>query len=179
VLRGSNPDRCPQAGAATAVDAVVDAQCRLYGIHEAARARAVTHDAERGLLAQRRVEAELRDTAGIAAIDRRRTEWRDRIWLLREKTGAEIWRLARKILELRHLLVPAERWRSDLFDGSGVPVIEEAWQWNPNEKLLRDYYANSLLTFAEVKRRGWPERPKSREQIEASAARAAAEAAKA
>jgi len=121
----------------------------------------------------------LTDEEIVAAIDRRRTEWRDRIWLLREKTGAEIWRLARKILELRHLLVPAERWRSDLFDGSGVPVIEEAWQWNPNEKLLRDYYANSLLTFAEVKRRGWPERPKSREQIEASAARAAAEAAKA
>jgi uncharacterized protein YkuJ len=62
------------------------------------------------------------------------------------------------VLELRHLLQPAQRWRSDLFEGEGVPVIEDAWQWNPNEILLRDYYANSLLTFDEVKRRGWPER---------------------
>jgi hypothetical protein len=112
----------------------------------------------------------------VAAIDGYREKWRDRVWLLREKTGAEIWRLAKSILELRHLVQPAERWRSDLFDGSGIPVIEEAWQWNPNETLLRNYYANSLLTFEEVKRRGWPERPKSREQIEAQAARAAAEA---
>jgi hypothetical protein len=63
---------------------------------------------------------------------------RERVWLLRGKTGAEIRKLARKILELRHLIEPAERWRSALFDGSGVPVIEEAWHWNPNEKLLRD-----------------------------------------
>jgi glycerol-3-phosphate O-acyltransferase len=112
----------------------------------------------------------------VAAIDGYREKWRDRVWLLREKTGGEIWRLAKSILELRHLVQPAERWRSDLFDGSGIPVIEEAWQWNPKETLLRNYYANSLLTFEEVKRRGWPERPKSREQIEAQAARAAAEA---
>jgi hypothetical protein len=25
--------------------------------------------------------------------------------------------------------------------------------------MLRDYYANALMTFDEVKRRGWPERP--------------------
>ena len=50
--------------------------------------------------------------------------------------------------------------RSDLFEGSGVPIIEEAWQWNPREILLRDYYANSLMTFEEVKGRGWPERKK-------------------
>ena len=62
------------------------------------------------------------------------------------------------MVELRHLIEPAERWRSDLFEGSGVPVIEEAWRWNPGETLLRDYYANSLMTFDEVKRRGWPER---------------------
>ena len=62
------------------------------------------------------------------------------------------------MLERRHLIEPAEKWRSDLFEGEGVPVIEDAWQWNPREILLRDYYANSLLTFDEVKQRGWPER---------------------
>jgi glycerol-3-phosphate O-acyltransferase len=84
--------------------------------------------------------------------------FRNRLWLLREKTAEEVWRAARPVLELRRLIEPAPRWRSDLFDGSGVPVVEEAWRWNPNELLLRDYYANSLLPFAEVKRRGWPER---------------------
>jgi glycerol-3-phosphate O-acyltransferase len=87
-----------------------------------------------------------------------REHWRDRVWLLREKTPAEVWRAARHVLELRRLIVPAERWRSDLFDESGVPVIEDAWRWNPDELLLRDYYANSLLTFDEVKFRGWPDR---------------------
>ena len=78
--------------------------------------------------------------------------------LLREKSGAEAWRAARQILELRRLIQPAQRWRSDLFEGEGVPVLEDAWQWNPDQFLLRDYYANSLLTFAEVKQRGWRER---------------------
>jgi glycerol-3-phosphate O-acyltransferase len=96
----------------------------------------------------------------IDAIDRYRESWRDRVWLLREKTGETIWGAARPVVELRHLIQPAERWRSDLFEGSGVPIIEEAWQWNPRETLLRDYYANSLMTFAEVKARGWPERKK-------------------
>jgi len=110
----------------------------------------------------------------VAEIARYREQWRDRVWLLREKTPQEIWRLAREILSLRRLVQPAERWRSDLFDGSGVPVIEEACQWNPNESLLRAYYANSLLTFDEVKQRGWPERSKNIAELEAQAARAAA-----
>src|ERR1051326_2769475 len=110
----------------------------------------------------------------VAEIARYREQWRDRVWLLREKTPQEIWRLAREILSLRRLVQPAERWRSDLFDGSGLPVIEEAWQWNPNEPLLRAYYANSLLTFDEVKQRGWPERPRGRYDQEAQQARAAA-----
>jgi len=93
-----------------------------------------------------------------SAIDGYRERWRDRVWIIREKTGKEIWAAARNILELRHLIEPAEQWRSDLFEGEGVPVIEDAWQWNPREILLRDYYANSLLTFDEVKKRGWPER---------------------
>jgi glycerol-3-phosphate O-acyltransferase len=101
------------------------------------------------------------DTEIIDAIGRYQYTWRDRVWLLREKTGEAIWRAARPVVELRHLIQPAERWRSDLFEGSGVPVIEEAWQWNPREILLRDYYANSLMTFAEVKSRGWAERKKA------------------
>jgi glycerol-3-phosphate O-acyltransferase len=86
------------------------------------------------------------DSEMAAAIEKER----DHLWLLREKTGEEVWRAARRILELRHLIQPAEKWRSDLFQGDGVPVIEDAWQWNPAELLLRDYYANSLLSFGEA-----------------------------
>jgi len=96
----------------------------------------------------------------VSEIGRYQTLWRDRVWLLREKTPQDIWTLARRVLELRHLVEPAQRWRSDLFEGEGVPIIEDAWQWNAKEILLRDYYANSLLTFDEVKQRGWPERKK-------------------
>lgn len=98
----------------------------------------------------------LTDAEVVAAIEQHQGRWTDRVWLLREKTAAEIWRAAKRILELRKLIQPAERWRSDLFEGEGAPVLEDTWQWNPNELLLRDYYANSLLTFAEVKQRGWP-----------------------
>jgi glycerol-3-phosphate O-acyltransferase len=81
---------------------------------------------------------------------------RDGLSLLREKTGEDVWRLAKHILELRHLVQPAEKWRSDLFTGEGVPVLEDAWQWHPAETLLRDYYANALLGYDDVRRRGWP-----------------------
>ena len=106
----------------------------------------------------------------ITEIGRLHDEWTDRVWLLREKTAAEIWRAALPILELRHLIEPAERWRSDLFEGEGVPVVEEAWQWSPSEILVRDYYANSLLTFQEVKKRGWPERKKKDAAVTAAIA---------
>ena len=82
----------------------------------------------------------------------------DRPILLREKNGAEIWRAARRVLQLRRLVVPAERWHEDLFGEGGAPEIEDAWQWNPEERLLRDYYANSLLPFDKVKARGWEHR---------------------
>jgi glycerol-3-phosphate O-acyltransferase len=106
-------------------------------------------------------------------IERLREEWRERPWLLREKTPAEIWKAARQVLELRHLIVPVEQWRDDLFDGGGAPELEDAWQWNPDEKALRDYYANALVPFEDVKRRGWPER---RHDPETAAAIAAARA---
>ena len=49
-------------------------------------------------------------------------------------------------------------------------VLEDVWRWNPDELLLRDYYANSLLTFDEVKFRGWPERkPRIGEALDAPA----------
>ncbi|MGZ8797509.1 MAG: 1-acyl-sn-glycerol-3-phosphate acyltransferase [Thermoanaerobaculia bacterium] len=104
-------------------------------------------------------QSPLTDAQIETAIAAKRTSWPDRVWMLREKTPAEIWRAARNVLELRRLLHPVQQWRSDLFDGGGVPVIEDAWQWNPDELPLRDYYANSLLTFDEVSQRGWPDRP--------------------
>jgi len=91
-------------------------------------------------------------------IARLREQWSERPWLLREKTPAEIWKAARQVLELRHLITPVEQWRDDLFDGGGAPVLEDAWQWSPEQHTLRDYYANSLMPFEDVKRRGWPER---------------------
>jgi glycerol-3-phosphate O-acyltransferase len=107
----------------------------------------------------------------VQGIEKLREEFRDRPWLMREKTAKEIWRAARFVLELRHLIAPVEQWRDDLFDEGGVPSIEDAWQWNPNEHLLRDYYANALLPFSAVQARGWPER---RRDPEALAARVAA-----
>ena len=98
--------------------------------------------------------------AGLAGL---REELRDRPWLLREKTPKEVWKAARQVLELRRLIVPVEQWRDDLFDRGGIPSIEDAWQWNPEEKLLRDYYANSLMAFADVKKRGWPQRERAKE----------------
>lgn len=114
---------------------------------------------------RREVMTEVQMLQEIATL---REEWRDRNWLLREKTPAEIWKAARQVLELRHLLVPVEQWRDDLFDQGGVPSIEDAFQWNPEERLLRDYYANALVPFEEVKRRGWPERRVTAEASTAS-----------
>jgi glycerol-3-phosphate O-acyltransferase len=90
-----------------------------------------------------------------------RAQWSDRPWLLREKTPQEVWKAARQVLELRHLVLPYEQWKDDLFDRGGVPVIEDAWQWNPQQHVLRDYYANALLTFDEVRARGWPQRQRA------------------
>jgi glycerol-3-phosphate O-acyltransferase len=95
----------------------------------------------------------------LRELEQLRTEWGHRPWLLREKTPKELWKAARQVLELRHLIVPTEQWHDELFeDRGGMPEIEDAWRWNPEETLLRDYYANALLTFEDVKRRGWPER---------------------
>jgi glycerol-3-phosphate O-acyltransferase len=79
-------------------------------------------------------------------IQRYRTEWADRVWVLPEKSPAEIWASAKEVLLLRHLISVAP------------PTAAAMWRWNANDVLLRDFYANSLLTYAEVKSRGWPER---------------------
>jgi glycerol-3-phosphate O-acyltransferase len=88
----------------------------------------------------------------IAALDAEAEAFRDRVWLIRERTGAELWSAARGILGLRHLIAETD----------GV------WRWNPAALLLRDYYANSLLTFDDVKRRGWPERKHDERAIAAA-----------
>lgn len=100
-------------------------------------------------------QAVLTEDAMLRELEVLHDEYRTRSWLLREKTPEQIWKAARQVLELRHLIVPLERWRDDLFDHGGAPVLEDAWQWHPEENLLRDYYASSLVPFAEVKRRGW------------------------
>ncbi|MGZ7039466.1 MAG: 1-acyl-sn-glycerol-3-phosphate acyltransferase, partial [Thermoanaerobaculia bacterium] len=74
----------------------------------------------------------LTDSQIEQSIARLREQWANRLWLLREKSPAAIWQAARNVLELRHLIEPAEQWRADLFDeGAGAPVLEDAWQWNP------------------------------------------------
>ena len=75
----------------------------------------------------------------VAAIEERRIAWASRNWLLREKDGASLWNAAREVLLLRHL----------------IEETQGRWRWNPDERLLQSYYANSLLTFEQVKQRGW------------------------
>jgi glycerol-3-phosphate O-acyltransferase len=89
----------------------------------------------------------------LEELAREREQWRDRPWLLREKTPKEVWKAARQVLELRHLIMPVEQWRDELFeDRGGMPELEDAWTWNPREHLLRDYYANALVPFGELSR---------------------------
>jgi glycerol-3-phosphate O-acyltransferase len=77
-----------------------------------------------------------------------RETWRNRPWLLREKTPKEVWKAARQVLELRHFIAPVEQWRDELFEErGGMPELEDAWQWNPEQLLLRDYYANALVRY--------------------------------
>lgn len=115
----------------------------------------------------------LSDEAMLREIETVRAEWGDRAWLLRERTPKDLWKAARQVLELRRLIIRVDQWRDELFeDRGGMPEIEDAWQWNPEQILLRDYYANALLTFEEVKRRGWPERKPRTTEIPAVSARA-------
>ncbi|MGZ8868291.1 MAG: 1-acyl-sn-glycerol-3-phosphate acyltransferase, partial [Thermoanaerobaculia bacterium] len=88
----------------------------------------------------------------VAAVDAYRSRWADRVWLMRERSASDIWRAARDILLLRHL----------------IEVVVGGWSWNAAEIPLRDYYANSLLTFEEVKLRGWTERKRESQLVDSS-----------
>ncbi len=87
-------------------------------------------------------ESALADEQIVEDIQKYRAQWTERVWVLREKSPADVWQAAREVLDLRHL----------------VEQTPAGWRWEPGELLLRDFYASSLLTYAEVKRRGWPER---------------------
>jgi len=86
----------------------------------------------------------------VAAVEGYRSRWAGRVWLIRERNASDIWRSARDILLLRHLL----------------EVVVGGWRWNPAEIPLRTYYANSLSTFEEVKSRGWPERKRESQVVD-------------
>lgn len=72
----------------------------------------------------------------------RATRFAGRVWMAKERTGDEVWREAKLVLELRRLV---ER------DG-------DRWRWAQRELTLLEYYANSTLRFDEVERRGWKPR---------------------
>ena len=93
--------------------------------------------------------SEISEQEIVAAIERYRNAWGERMWLLRERSASDIWRAAREILLLRHL----------------IEVVIGGWRWNPEQPLLRDYYSNALLTYEEVRRRGWPERQRDSQAI--------------
>jgi len=80
----------------------------------------------------------------VGEIANRHEQWKNRIWLLREESPQRIWEAGREVLMLRRLMEQ---------ENGG-------WRWKPDELLLLDYYANSLIPYSEVKRRGWPESPK-------------------
>ncbi len=57
---------------------------------------------------------------------------REHVWLIREHAAADVWRSARRVLKLRRL----------------IEIGPAGWRWNPEEMLLRDYYANALVPFS-------------------------------
>ncbi|HUF18623.1 MAG TPA: 1-acyl-sn-glycerol-3-phosphate acyltransferase [Thermoanaerobaculia bacterium] len=75
----------------------------------------------------------LSESEVIQAVREFRTRVSDRVWLTGEQTAEEIWEAAKRLLLLRHLI--EER--------------SAGWCWNPDEILLRDYYANALVPYGE------------------------------
>ena len=61
----------------------------------------------------------------------------ERAWHLRESAPDRIWESARQVLELRALVIESEGF----------------WRWNPEELVIRDFYASSLVSFDEAMRR--------------------------
>jgi hypothetical protein len=71
----------------------------------------------------------------IGAIEAFRARSASRAWLVREREPSDVWNAARPVLELRHLL----------------EAVGGGWRWAPDELLLRDYYANSLVPYEEAR----------------------------
>jgi len=90
-----------------------------------------------GVFASR--EDALSDDEILEAIAEYRSRFSNRVWLNQEQTAEEIWEAAKRHLELRHF----------------IEETANGWRWNPEDLLLRDYYANSLIPYGEVKARGW------------------------
>ena len=65
-----------------------------------------------------------------------------RPWLIREHAAADVWRAAKRVLRLRRL----------------IEVGPGGWRWAAGERQLLDYYANALVPFGEIERRGWVDR---------------------
>jgi Glycerol-3-phosphate O-acyltransferase len=88
----------------------------------------IFRDASSAVLSERQI---------VDAIRQYRDASHERVWLMREREPEDIWEAARSVLELRRL----------------VEKVDGGWQWAPQELLLRDYYANSLVTYVESKSR--------------------------
>jgi glycerol-3-phosphate O-acyltransferase len=88
----------------------------------------------------RREDEPLGEMEILSGIDDVQKQLSSRLWLTPEKTPREIWKAARHVLELRHLIVRRE----------------SGWYWNREQSLLREYYANSLVPFDQV-----PPRPRA------------------
>ena len=71
--------------------------------------------------------------------DRVRAAEQGRPWLIREHASADVWRAAKRVLRLRRL----------------IEVGPGGWRWSPQEPRLLEYYANALVPYEEVERRGW------------------------
>ncbi|HEU5162111.1 MAG TPA: 1-acyl-sn-glycerol-3-phosphate acyltransferase [Thermoanaerobaculia bacterium] len=86
-----------------------------------------------------RRSAALSEAEILREIDRLRAAEQGRPWLIREHASADVWRAAKRVLRLRRL----------------IEVSPGGWRWSPQEPLLLDYYANALVPYEEVERRGW------------------------
>ncbi len=78
-------------------------------------------------------EGALTEAGIIEAVRDFRVRSSDRVWLTGEQTAEEIWEAAKRLLVLRHL----------------IEETPAGWRWNPEEILLRDYYANALVPYGE------------------------------
>jgi glycerol-3-phosphate O-acyltransferase len=81
-------------------------------------------------------ECALTESGIIDAVRDFRERSSARVWLTGEQTAEEIWEAAKRLLVLRHL----------------IEETAEGWRWNPEEILLRDYYANALVPYGRVVR---------------------------